>query len=72
MTLRCQSALTVENGIGDGHKISLEGAEAQALEGQSEVLAGRCHGNLERETEDIQRPVESRLVDGHPSPKFEL
>jgi hypothetical protein len=56
--------LTVENGIRDGQEIGLEGIEAQRFEGQSEVLAGWSHGNLEGETENIQRPEVRKSVNG--------
>lgn len=46
----------MQHRVGDRQQVRLEGIEAQPLQRQRQVLAGRLHGRLERQPDNVQRP----------------
>lgn len=46
----------VADGVGNGEQVGLERVEAEALERERQVLCWRCHGDLEHQAKNVQRP----------------
>ena len=46
----------MKEGAWNDEEIGFEGAEAEAFEGQGEILGWCCLWNLEQETNEVKRP----------------
>jgi hypothetical protein len=49
---------TVEYRVWDSEEVGLEGVEAEAAQGQGEILLRRSHGNFKCEADNVQWPGE--------------